>query len=144
MGPGTGDFAADSRDREIPGRKNRRGDGARILAPLKVSGTIRVPGDKSISHRSLILASLADGESRIRGILDSEDVCATAEALRSLGAAIPSLAKEMGVRGAGLRGLRPPRQALDCSNSGTTTRLLAGVVAANPDRKSTRLNSSHS
>jgi 3-phosphoshikimate 1-carboxyvinyltransferase len=102
------------------------------LAPLKVSGTIRVPGDKSISHRSLILASLADGESRIRGILDSEDVRATAEALRALGAAIPPLANDMRVKGAGLRGLRPPRRALDCRNSGTTTRLLAGVVAAHP------------
>jgi 3-phosphoshikimate 1-carboxyvinyltransferase len=102
------------------------------LAPLKVSGTIRVPGDKSISHRSLILASLADGESRIRGILDSEDVHATAEALRALGAAIPPLANDMRVIGAGLRGLRPPRRALDCRNSGTTTRLLAGVVAAHP------------
>jgi len=102
------------------------------LAPLKVSGTIRVPGDKSISHRSLILASLADGESRIRGILDSEDVRATAEVLRSLGAAIPPLSDEMLVIGGGIRGLRPPRTALDCANSGTTTRLLAGVVAAHP------------
>ena len=97
-----------------------------------MSGTIRVPGDKSISHRSLILASLADGESRIRGILDSEDVRATAEALRTLGAAIPPLANDMRVKGAGLRGLLPPRRALDCRNSGTTTRLLAGVVAAHP------------
>ena len=97
-----------------------------------MSGTIRVPGDKSISHRSLILASLADGESRIRGILDSEDVRATAEALRTLGAAIPPLANDILVKGAGLRGLRPPRRALDCRNSGTTTRLLAGVVAAHP------------
>jgi 3-phosphoshikimate 1-carboxyvinyltransferase len=102
------------------------------LAPLKVSGTIRVPGDKSISHRSLILASLADGESRIRGILDSEDVRATAGALSVLGAAIPPLGKEMRVQGAGLRGLRPPRDSLECRNSGTTTRLLAGVVAAHP------------
>jgi 3-phosphoshikimate 1-carboxyvinyltransferase len=102
------------------------------LAPLKVSGTIRVPGDKSISHRSLILASLADGESRIRGILDSEDVLATAGALVALGAAIPPLASEMRVKGAGLRSLRPPPHALDCLNSGTTTRLLAGVVAAHP------------
>ena len=97
-----------------------------------MSGTIRVPGDKSISHRSLILASLADGESRIRGILDSEDVRATAEALRTLGAAIPPLANDILVKGAGLRGLRPPRRPLDCRNSGTTTRLLAGVVAAHP------------
>ena len=97
-----------------------------------MSGTVRVPGDKSISHRSLILASLATGESRIRGILDSEDVRATAGVLRSLGAAIPPLAEEMRVKGAGIRGLQPPRTALDCANSGTTTRLLAGVVAAHP------------
>ncbi len=97
-----------------------------------MSGTIRVPGDKSISHRSLILASLADGESRVRGILDSEDVRATAEVLRALGAAIPPLAGEMRVKGSGIRGLLAPRRALDCANSGTTTRLLAGVVAAHP------------
>jgi 3-phosphoshikimate 1-carboxyvinyltransferase len=102
------------------------------LAPLNVSGTIRVPGDKSISHRSLILGSLADGVSVVRGILDSEDVRATAGALRALGVAIPPLAREMRVTGGGLRGLRPPRQALDCANSGTTTRLLAGVVAGQP------------
>jgi 3-phosphoshikimate 1-carboxyvinyltransferase len=102
------------------------------LAPLNVSGTIRVPGDKSISHRSLILGSLADGVSVVRGILDSEDVRATAGALRTLGVAIPPLAREMRVTGGGLRGLRPPRQALDCANSGTTTRLLAGVVAGQP------------
>jgi 3-phosphoshikimate 1-carboxyvinyltransferase len=97
---------------------------------MKVSGTIRVPGDKSISHRSLILSSLAEGESRVRGILESEDVLATAEALRALGAAIPPLRADITVNGSGLRGLRAPRQALDCANSGTTTRLLAGVVAA--------------
>jgi 3-phosphoshikimate 1-carboxyvinyltransferase len=102
------------------------------LAPLSVSGTVRVPGDKSISHRSLILASLADGQSRVRGILDSEDVRATAGVLRELGVEIPPLAAEMQVKGLGLRGLRPPRRALDCANSGTTTRLLAGVVAAHP------------
>jgi 3-phosphoshikimate 1-carboxyvinyltransferase len=102
------------------------------LAPLNVSGTIRVPGDKSISHRSLILASLADGESVVRGILDSEDVRATAGALRTLGISIPPLSKEMRLTGGGLRGLRAPRQPLECANSGTTTRLLAGVVAGQP------------
>jgi 3-phosphoshikimate 1-carboxyvinyltransferase len=102
------------------------------LATLKVSGTIRVPGDKSISHRSLILAALSDGESRIRRILDSEDLRATAEVLRALGAAIPPMSSEMLVKGLGLRGLRQPRRALECANSGTTTRLLAGVVAAHP------------
>jgi 3-phosphoshikimate 1-carboxyvinyltransferase len=102
------------------------------LAALKVSGTIRVPGDKSISHRSLILASLTDGESRIRGILDSDDVRSTAEALRAMSAKVPPLTHDMRVRGSGLRGLRQPRRGLDCGNSGTTARLLAGIVAAHP------------
>jgi 3-phosphoshikimate 1-carboxyvinyltransferase len=102
------------------------------LAPLTVAGAVRVPGDKSISHRSLILACLAEGESRVAGILDSEDVRSTAGALRSLGAGIPALSDEMRISGAGLRGLRQPKHALDCGNSGTTTRLLAGVVAGHP------------
>jgi 3-phosphoshikimate 1-carboxyvinyltransferase len=102
------------------------------LASLRVDGTVRVPGDKSISHRSLILASLADGESHIRGILDSEDIRSTAEVLRALGARIPPLSADMRIVGGGLRGLKAPRQALNCGNSGTTTRLMAGVVAAYP------------
>jgi len=91
-----------------------------------------VPGDKSISHRALILATLAEGESRISGILDSEDVRSTAGVLRALGVSIPALSADMQVKGVGLRGLRAPRAALDCGNSGTTTRLMAGVVAAHP------------
>ena len=102
------------------------------MAPLSVAGAVRVPGDKSISHRSLILACLAEGESRVAGILDSEDVRSTADALRSLGGNVPELSGEMRIRGLGLRGLRPPKRALDCGNSGTTTRLLAGVVAGHP------------
>src|SRR5206468_11542692 len=130
LGSSSGPVAADSGNSEIPRRENRRGDRTRILAPLKVAGTILVPGDKSISHRSLILSSLADGESVVHGILDSEDVRSTAAVLRALGATIPELADTMRVNGLGLRGLRPPRQALDCGNSGTTTRLSAGGVAA--------------
>ena len=99
---------------------------------MKVHGTLRVPGDKSISHRSLILSAIAKGESRIRGILQSADVHSTAGVLRALGAQIPELAAEMSVRGVGLRGLTPPAVSLDCGNSGTTTRLMAGVVAALP------------
>jgi 3-phosphoshikimate 1-carboxyvinyltransferase len=102
------------------------------LAALSVSGAVRVPGDKSISHRSLILSSLAEGESRVAGILDSEDVRSTAGALRLLGADIPELAGEMRIAGRGVRGLRAPTLPLDCGNSGTTTRLLAGVVAGHP------------
>jgi 3-phosphoshikimate 1-carboxyvinyltransferase len=102
------------------------------LAPLRVAGTVRVPGDKSISHRSLILASLADGESRIRGILDADDIRSTAEVLRTLGVPIPALAADMRVSGVGLRGLRAPNKSLNCGNSGTTARLVAGVVAGHP------------
>jgi len=102
------------------------------LASLKVAGTVRVPGDKSISHRSLILASLAEGESRIRGILDADDIRSTADALRALGAEIPALSTDMRLTGVGLRGFTAPRMSLNCGNSGTTARLMAGVVAAYP------------
>ncbi|MBX9927769.1 MAG: hypothetical protein K2X99_02550, partial [Gemmatimonadaceae bacterium] len=74
----------------------------------------RVPGDKSISHRALILAALGDGRSRIRGLLRSADVRSTAGVLRALGVAIPSLdADEIVIDGATLRGLAAPRAALD-------------------------------
>ena len=99
---------------------------------MSVAGTLRVPGDKSISHRSLILASLADGESRIRGILESDDVRSTAGVVRALGGQIPDLSADMRVGGVGLRGLKAPQQTLNCGNSGTTARLMAGVVAGYP------------
>ena len=99
---------------------------------MRVHGTVRVPGDKSISHRALILASLAEGESVIRGILNSEDVASTARVLRAMGVDVPAFGEVMAVTGVGLRGLRPPRSALDCGNSGTTARLVAGMVAAHP------------
>lgn len=93
----------------------------------------RVPGDKSISHRALMLAALGDGRSAVRGILRSADVRSTAAALRTLGVAIPSLdAEEIVIEGVGLRGLSVGEFSLDCGNSGTTTRLLAGIVAASP------------
>ena len=99
---------------------------------MKVRGSLRVPGDKSISHRSLILSAIANGDSRIQGILPSADVHSTAGVLRTLGAQIPELAPDMTVRGGGLHGLGQPAAPLDCGNSGTTTRLMAGVVAALP------------
>ncbi len=99
---------------------------------MKVRGTVRVPGDKSISHRALICASLASGESRISGILRSEDVASTATVLRSLGAAIPALSDDISIEGTGIGGFREPGLALQCGNSGTTARLLAGVAAASP------------
>lgn len=94
------------------------------MAPL------RVPGDKSISHRALMLAVLGEGRSRIRGLLRSADVASTAAVLRLLGAHIPDLASEtIEIEGLGLRGLREPTRPLDCGNSGTTARLMAGIIA---------------
>jgi len=98
-----------------------------------LTGRIRVPGDKSISHRALMLSALAVGESRIAGLLEGEDVMATAAAMRAMGADI--LRRENGawhVHGVGVGGLLQPQGALDMGNSGTSTRLLAGLVASHP------------
>ena len=96
---------------------------------LRVAGELTVPGDKSISHRSLICSALAEGTSRVRAILQSQDVHSTAGVLRALGVDIPALGEDVTITGVGLRGLRDPSTDLDCGNSGTSTRLLAGVVA---------------
>ena len=91
---------------------------------------LRVPGDKSISHRALMLAVLGGGRSQIRGLLRSADVASTAAVLRLLGANIPDLTTgTIDIQGLGLRGLRAAAHALDCGNSGTTARLMAGIVA---------------
>lgn len=97
--------------------------------PLR--GTIRVPGDKSISHRSLMFAGLAVGRSRITGLLEGEDVLATAAAMRAFGAQIARAADgTWTVNGVGVGSLLEPKQALDMGNSGTSTRLLMGLVAS--------------
>ena len=93
------------------------------------AGTLRVPGDKSISHRALILSALARGKSHIAHILESADVQSTAEALRTIGAGIPPLSDNFVVTGHATRELRSTEKHLDCGNSGTTARLLAGVAA---------------
>ncbi len=101
----------------------------RSNGPLR--GTVKVPGDKSISHRSLMLSSLAVGESRISGLLEGEDVLATASAMRAMGANIERTGKGMWiVHGVGVGGLMQPAGALDMGNSGTSTRLLMGLVAS--------------
>ncbi|MDB4881845.1 MAG: 3-phosphoshikimate 1-carboxyvinyltransferase [Gemmatimonadetes bacterium] len=96
---------------------------------LRVAGELTVPGDKSISHRSLICSALAEGTSQVRSILQSADVHSTAGVLRALGVDVPELSESMTITGVGLRGLQTPSVNLDCGNSGTSTRLLAGVVA---------------
>ncbi|MCU0618711.1 MAG: 3-phosphoshikimate 1-carboxyvinyltransferase [Gemmatimonadaceae bacterium] len=93
---------------------------------------LRVPGDKSLSHRALMFAALADGRSRLRGVLPSADVRSTAGVLAALGVDVATEwddADEVIVVGRGVRGLQEPSTALDCGNSGTTTRLMAGIVA---------------
>ncbi|HET7300747.1 MAG TPA: 3-phosphoshikimate 1-carboxyvinyltransferase [Oleiagrimonas sp.] len=93
-------------------------------------GEVTVPGDKSISHRALMLAALAEGTSHIRGFLEGEDTRATARVLQQLGVTIDTpAAHERVVHGVGLHGLCAPSGALDCGNSGTGMRLLAGLLA---------------
>jgi len=99
----------------------------------EVRGTVRVPGDKSISHRALMFGALATGRSRVRGLLQSDDVKSTARALRAMGWEMPEVSGAVEVQGGGLRSPRgTARSALDCGNSGTTTRLVAGIAAAQP------------
>ena len=96
---------------------------------------IRVPGDKSVTQRALIFASLASGESRLRGLLPGEDPQATAAALRALGVDIPPFDEdeaEVRIQGVGLRGLQEPHHDLNFENSGTGARLMLGVLAGQP------------
>ncbi len=98
-------------------------------APLR--GTATVPGDKSISHRSLMLSALAVGESHVSGLLEGDDVLATAAAMRQLGASIERDGEGVWhIHGVGVGSLTQPATALDMGNSGTSTRLLMGVLAS--------------
>jgi len=102
---------------------------------LRVSGEVTVPGDKSITHRALMLAAAARGESRLRGLLPGEDCRSTAAVLRALGCDVPEPpagGAELRVKGVGLEGWRAPERALDCGNSGTTARLMMGLLAGRP------------
>ena len=112
--------------RSLPGGRDWIVTPAR--APLR--GTVTVPGDKSVSHRALMLAALADGSSRIEGFLEGEDTLATGRILQQLGVAIEAPAPGVRVvHGVGLHGLRGSDAALDCGNAGTGMRLLAGLLA---------------
>lgn len=108
---------------------------AKPLSALKAGpllGRVRVPGDKSISHRALIFGALATGTTRIRGLLEAEDVINTARAVEALGASAEKQGDFWVVRGRGVGGLRTPDGPLDFGNSGTGTRLMMGVVAGHP------------
>jgi len=96
-------------------------------------GAVRVPGDKSISHRSIMLGSIARGTTHITGFLEGEDALATMNIFRALGVPIEGPARgEVAVHGVGMHGLQAPQRVLDCGNSGTSMRLAAGVLAAQP------------
>ncbi|OHC96004.1 MAG: 3-phosphoshikimate 1-carboxyvinyltransferase [Sphingomonadales bacterium RIFCSPLOWO2_12_FULL_63_15] len=102
-----------------------------FTAAPALSGSVTVPGDKSISHRSLMLSALAVGESRVEGLLEGEDVLATAAAMRAMGADIQRDADGIWhIHGVGVGGLLQPEGALDMGNSGTSTRLLMGLLAS--------------
>jgi len=105
----------------------------RFSASPPLQGRIAIPGDKSISHRALMLSALAVGTSRVTGLLEGHDVLATAAAMRAMGAGIER--RESGewvIDGVGVGGLLQPQGALDMGNSGTSTRLLMGLVASHP------------
>lgn len=95
----------------------------------RLEGEVRVPGDKSVSHRALILGSLADGETVVEGLSSGADVASTRSCLEAMGVEIAGAAPSVRVKGRGLGGLKAPAGDLDAGNSGTTMRLLAGVVA---------------
>ncbi len=103
---------------------------SRPAAPL--TGTITVPGDKSISHRALMFGALAIGQTRISGLLEGEDVLRTAAAMSALGASISRDGVDWLVAGRGIGGLTEPADVLDMGNSGTAARLLAGILATHP------------
>ncbi|MBA4156875.1 MAG: 3-phosphoshikimate 1-carboxyvinyltransferase [Gemmatimonadetes bacterium] len=102
---------------------------------LRIDGEIEVPGDKSISHRALLLATLAHGESRLQGVLPGADCRSTAAALRALGCTVPVIPADGGelrINGRGVDAWAAPAEPIDCGNSGTTTRLLLGLLASRP------------
>ena len=94
-----------------------------------LNGSIRVPGDKSISHRSIIFGSLAEGETKVYDILRGEDVLSTIQVFRDLGVEIEDKDGVVTIQGVGMDGLKEPQNALDMGNSGTSIRLISGVLA---------------
>ncbi len=113
------------------------GGPALVRHAARLRGEVRPPGDKSISHRALLLALLAEGESRVLRAGDGVDVRTTADLIRHLGAEVERLPESTGgasyaIRSPGLVGIREPEGVLDCRNSGTTLRLTAGILAGRP------------
>ena len=105
---------------------------ARSAKAKALSGSVTIPGDKSISHRALIMGALAVGETRIAGLLTGEDVLRTATAMAALGAKVDRSGDIFSVWGRGIGGLAEPADVLDLGNSGTSARLIAGLLSAYP------------
>jgi 5-enolpyruvylshikimate-3-phosphate synthase len=102
----------------------------KIEPATALRGHIAVPGDKSISHRAVLLGSISEGETGVRGFGRSADTESTIAAVRALGVDVrDDEVDRLWIGGAGLRGLREPGGPIDCGNSGTTLRLLAGILA---------------
>jgi 3-phosphoshikimate 1-carboxyvinyltransferase len=106
----------------------------RIEPAAALRGDLAVPGDKSISHRALLLSAVADGESAVEALGISEDTLSTVAAVRALGAEVELEGQSARISGVGLRGLRPPATAIECGNAGTLMRLLPGLLAGQEGR----------
>ncbi len=105
----------------------------RTLSPSQgLRGEIVVPGDKSISHRAIMFSSLAEGTSRVRGLLRGEDCLSTLAAFQQMGVRVEDQGGELLIHGGGIRGLQEPANVIDCGNSGTTMRLMSGILAGQP------------
>jgi len=112
------------------------GDVRQLRSGGTLRGHVRVPGDKSISHRALLFGAIAEGQTTIEGLLPAEDPISTAACLRAMGAEISPVAEGeiITVHGVGLDGLQEPSEVLDCGNSGTTMRLMLGLLAGRDGR----------
>lgn len=95
-----------------------------------LSGSIKVPGDKSISHRSIMLGSIAEGVTRVSGFLEGDDSLATLNAFKEMGVAIQRDGSNVTIQGVGMKGLKEPRKPLNLGNSGTSIRLMSGLLSA--------------
>lgn len=100
-----------------------------IKPAISIKGEITVPGDKSISHRSIMLGAIANGITTVRGFLRGEDNMSTMSAFRAMGVRIDDDGEVISIHGSGLHGLKEPTDILDCGNSGTTIRLITGLLA---------------
>ena len=104
-------------------------DAAEVAPATEIRGTVRVPGDKSISHRLAMLGGIADGTTLIHNFAESADCQSTLECLKQLGVTIRQDGSTVTIQGRGLHGLQPPSRDLDAGNSGTTVRLMSGILS---------------